>query len=525
MTIPGGVGAPEPQPIIIHSPITGDRERVRDFAPVAAPASETMTIAPSPSVTWRPAPAVSVAPMERVGALDAFRGLLIVAMNFAFTIPLWGPFPAWMYHQQVPPSPTGAYVPLSGLTWRDLLFPMFVFTMATALPVVMGARLARGKPYPEIAWIATRRAVLLMVLALVIGHVNPYWTRDYTRTGNAIALLGLVVAFLTFVQWPREWPEATRVWLRRLGWAGVAATLFALPMLYGARFDSARRDSVIAAVAFCTLAGALLWLATRRRPRLRLALLAVLVGGRVLAPRVEWVGRVWYAEPLSWFYESWYLELLIVVIAGTIAGDLLSRLARAPREPAAEQGWGAARRGGIAAIGLAMLPVLCVGLFQRRYPMATTIAVSALSALLVALTLRPRVERERALATLARWSAVLLVIGMFLEPLDGGIKKDPQTLAYLLVTSGAAMGALASILLLFETRIARGLEPLIPIGQNALFGYVVIMLGLGHLLWLVGVGEAFTATWQQATVRSVVLTLGAALLVSLATKRRLVWKT
>lgn len=525
MTIPAGVGAPEPQPIIIHSPITGDPERVREFAPAAAPASETKTIAPSPSVTWRPAPAVSVAPMERVGGLDAFRGLLIVAMNFAFTIPAWGPFPAWMYHQQVPPSPTAAYAPLSGLTWRDLLFPMFVFTMATALPVVMGARLARGKPYPEIAWIATRRAFLLTVFALIIGHVNPYWTRDYTKTGNVIALVGLAVAFVTFVQWPTRWRESTRLWLRRLAWAAVAATLFVLPMVYGARFDIARRDSVIAAVAFCTLAGALLWLGTRTRPRLRIALLAVVVIGRTLASRVDWVGGVWYARPFSWFYESWYLDLLIIVIAGTIAGDLLYRLARAPREPAAERGWGGARRGGIAALGLAMLPVLCVGLFQRRYPLATTIAVSALSALLVALTLRPRGERERALATLARWGAALLVIGMLLEPLDGGIKKDPQTLAYLLVTSGAAMGALASILLLFETRIARWLEPLIPVGQNALFGYVVIMLGLGHLLWLVGAGEAFTATWPQATVRSVVLTLGAALLVGLATKRRLVWKT
>jgi len=514
-------------PIVVHGPITGDPARVAGVVRPAPTASTSnafgLAVLEQPAI----AAPVSVAPAGRVEGLDAFRGLLILAMNFAFTIPSWGPFPAWMYHMQVPPSPTGDYVAIAGLTWRDMLFPMFVFSMAAALPVVMGRRLAKGMPYPEIVWIAARRAFLLTVFALLIGHVNPYWTQDDTRRGNLIAIAGLLVAFALLVQPPRALGPVARRWLRRSAWLAVLATLFLLPLTYGRAFDPARKDGVIAAVAFCTIAATVLWLLTRERLGVRLGVFVAIIAGRALAPHVPWLAELWYARPFPWFYEPWYVELLLIAIPGTIAGDLVGRMARTSSDPMPRRGWPATRVVAIATLALSPLLTLNVGLFRRQYAAETALVIAVTCAALLFLTRKAAAPRERLLARLFSWGALWLVVGMLVEPLEGGIKKDPQTLGYLLVMSGVATMALGGTLVIMEAFGAarRRFAPLVLVGQNALFGYVLFMLGIGHLLWLADAGRAFTATWEQAAARSVVLTVVVGGIVWAATKRRLIWKT
>lgn len=517
------------RPIVVHGPITGDPARTID---VVRPAPTVTATAGLATATFEQPPVapvpVSVAPTERVLGLDAFRGALILAMNFAFTIPGWGPFPGWMYHMQVPPSPDGAYVALAGITWRDMLFALFVFTMAAALPVVMSARLAKGKPYPEILWIAVRRAFLLTVFALLIGHVNPYWTEDYTRRGNVMAIAGLLVAFALFVQPPRAMGPAGAKWLRRLAWTAAGATLFVLPLAYGKTFDPQRKDGIIAAVAFCTVAATALWLLTRKRLGLRLGVFAAIVAGRWLAPIVPGLAEVWYARPFPWFYEPWYLELLLIAIAGTIAGDLVVRLTRSRSVVAdARAAWSGARQVAIALLGASVPVTLTVGLYERRHPTATLVAVVVTCGALLLLTRGAASGRERVVARLCAWASLWLVTGMLAEPLEGGIRKDPQTLGYLLLMSGVATAGLASMLLLLDgfPRVGRRLRPLALVGQNALFAYVVYMLGIGHVLWLAGAGRAFTDTWPMALARSVLLTTITGVIVWLSTRRRLVWKT
>jgi hypothetical protein len=165
-------------------------------------------------------------------------------------------------------------------------------------------------------------------------------------------------------------------------------------------------------------------------------------------------------------------------------------------------------------------------MYERRYPFATTVAIIVASALLVLTARAPRGERDRVLSQMFGWAAVLLVFGMLVEPLEGGVKKDPQTLGFLLLMAGTAMSSLGSLLIIADifSAGARQLRPIALIGQNALFAYVILMLGIEHLLWLTGMGNALTSTWQLATLRSVMLTFLVAVLVWLATKRRLIWK-
>jgi Domain of unknown function (DUF5009) len=528
MTHPANEATTLEQPIVVRGPVTGDAERLATF-PIALPApAPTVTVSDTPSLTLTTsvAPATSVAPGERALGLDVFRAVLLLAMNFSFTIPDWGPFPAWMYHAQVPPSPTAAYVPIAGLTWQDLLFPGFVFAMAAAIPIALGARIARGVAYPSMIWASIQRAFLLVVLALVIGQVNPYWTHDDTHRGNVVALIGFVACFAFLVQPPKTWSEDRRRWFRRAAWAAVALVLFGVPLMYGQSFSPSRRDDILAALAFTSVAGTIIWLFTRKSLRLRMAVAAAVVIGRTAAPHVGWFGDMWYATPADWLYDAWYLDLLIIVVAGTTAGELLGRW-MTTRADRAEPTWSTWRLATLATLGAAVVPVLLVGLYHRNYPAATTAGVIALAAAMLLSVRHAGNEQERVLAQLYTWAAFWLVAGMLVEPLEGGIKKDPQTLSYLFISAGVGLAGLATLLVLADVmRVAkRPFAVLSTIGQNSLFAYVVFFLCGEHLLWLTGLGKTFTATWQEATIRSTVLTAIVGFVVWAATRKRLVWRT
>src|SRR5688572_33489841 len=102
-----------------------------------------------------------------------------------------------------------------------------------------------------------------MLFAWITGHVHPYWTHDYTKTGNIAAIFGLIVSFAVFVRPRRDWSDRSVRWLRYAAWAGVVTVLFIVPAWYGTTFSASRQDDIIASIAFLTVAGTLIWLLTR----------------------------------------------------------------------------------------------------------------------------------------------------------------------------------------------------------------------------------------------------------------------
>ncbi|HEX6588712.1 MAG TPA: DUF5009 domain-containing protein [Longimicrobiales bacterium] len=512
------------QPIVVHPPRTGDHDG--DLVAVEtqpAPAHPRAEIEPFAGEGPVAEPAEAGAARERAAGLDAFRGLFLLAMNFAFTIP-FGVFAQWMYHIQFP-SPEGDFAPIAGLGWRDTLFGGFLFAMAAALPITMGARLAKGVPYPGILWIAAKRAFLLFVFALIIGHVNPYWTGDYTKTGNVMAIVGFVVCFWLFTRPRATWDPAKFKWFRRAGWAAAAALLFLGPTIYDASFSLERRDDIIASIAFSALAGTTVWLATRRNLLARTAVVAAVLALKLAAREPGWVQTFWSDSPLPWLFQPWYIELLLIVIPGTIVGDLLVRWMRPPTPGDAKLTWSGYRLTWLALIAASFVPVLLVGTYTR-YTATTTLVVAAL-ALGGALLARPaRTGRERVLAGIFAWGAFWLLLGMLLEPFEGGIKKVPQTLSYLFVSAG-----LSSMILLACVIVAdafghgrRLLRPLVEVGQNPMLAYVVYMLGLNHLLYLLGIGDFLTGSATEATIRGFLIAGVVSALVWAASRARLYWR-
>ncbi|MDD2583953.1 MAG: DUF5009 domain-containing protein, partial [Bacteroidales bacterium] len=72
--------------------------------------------------------------MNRYLSLDLLRGLSIFGMVFSALVP-FGVLPAWMYHIQNPPPNHNLDITISGISWVDLVFPIFIFCMGVAIPL------------------------------------------------------------------------------------------------------------------------------------------------------------------------------------------------------------------------------------------------------------------------------------------------------------------------------------------------------------------------------------------------------
>ena len=282
---------------------------------------------------------------------------------------------------------------------------------------------------------------------------------------------------------------------------------------------------MIASIAFVALAGTVVWLLTRGNVVARLGVLGLVLALKLAAREPGWVSTFWGDSPMPWLFQPWYVELLLIVIPGTIAGDLLARWMGAARVDGARLGWSRFRLTLIALASVAFLPVVVIGT-MARYTENTTIAVLTL-AIGGSLLCRPaNTERERVLAGIFQWSAFWLVLGMLMEPFEGGIKKVPQTLSYLFVCAG-----LSGTLLLTSVIVAdafghgrRLLRPLVEVGQNPMLAYVVYMLFLNHLLYLVGAGDFLSGSATEATLRGFIIAGVVAAAVWAASRARLYWR-
>jgi predicted acyltransferase len=510
------------QPIVIHPPGDGDLRSALD-----TPASASLLLAATVARTngdggiapERPVVRTEAAKGERSLALDALRGVLMIAMVFALTIPRTAGLPAWMYHVQYPP-PDEAFRAIAGLGWRDLVFPGFLFTMAAAIPLATTRFLATGMPYPAIIWRGVKRAVLLFAFALLIGHTNPFWTENYTKTGNLIAIAGFLACWPLLLQKKPEWREDRFRIFRFAGYAVVALILFALPALYGKTFSLDRKDNIIHALAVSGFITLIIWLFTRRNLQLRMFIVAAMAAVKIAAAEPGWIRDMWGYS--SWFFAPWFVELLIITVPGTVAGDLLHHWLSAPAD-AGKQMWNRARTAAVPILTLLITIVMLMGLYTREVGIAT--GIMAVMAIIGLLFVRdPQAPRDTVLGQLWRWGSVLLVLGMLLEPSQGGIKKDPQTLSFLVLMPGWSFLTLASMMVLESQMRAGGLRLVALTGRNPLLIYVLFTMFISHVAYLVGVGNLFTTGTVPSLLRAIFFTGLTTALVIMATRRKWVWK-
>lgn len=469
--------------------------------------------------------------MERTRshALDALRGFAILTMVLSGVIP-YGVLPAWMYHAQVPP-PAHKFDPtLPGLTWVDLVFPLFLFCLGAALPLALSTRLSQGAARWKIAGGILQRGFLLGFFAIYLQHLKPYaLSTQPTATHWLLGLLAFASFFAIFTRLPKSWQPTARYAVRTAGWLVAIALLATVRYPDGSGFALTRSDIIIIVLANMAVFGSLVWLVTRSRLIPRLGILGMLLALRLASATPGVVAWLWQATPAPWFYKLYYLQYLFLVIPGTIAGDLLLRWMNSPREEETPmRTWNKSRQLALVAMMIGLVIFLLIGL-QARWLTAT--AVITLVVLLIGawLVRRPRNRTESLLAKLYSWGAYWMLLGLLFEPFEGGIKKDHPTLSYYFVTAGLAIFLLIALIILIEVwQRRRGFQLLIANGQNPMLAYIGVSFAIMPVLQLTGLYpllQAVTAAPWLGFLRGCLLTWLLALMVNFFTKRKIIWRT
>lgn len=410
--------------------------------------------------------------MKRVAAIDFLRALAIIGMVISGQMIWHAELPAWMFHAQLPP-PTFAFNPaVPGITWVDLVFPFFLFSMGAAMPLALRRREEKGAGWRAITQSALHRFLWLASFAIILGN---------TRMGRLTELAPWAAALMTLVVWGLFFAMFVRVpnWDARrnsiLNWGGFAA-LIALTLLYkplfGVEVTLHQSDIIILILASMALFGTLLWWFTRNSLVMRIVVIGA-VALLKLASSVEgsWCAWLWQQTPAVWLFRFEFLKYLCLVLSGTIAGDVIGRALKSGEiAPATVSD----RRSSILSVGLVV--VMCAligtqlwGLFVREIG-ATVLLSAALCLAAYGLVQGLKTSEKPLLRSLLAIGAVLLFLGLLAEPLEGGIKKDHATISYFFVTGGMATFVLIAALSL-ELRFGVRFKALEACGANPMFAY------------------------------------------------------
>lgn len=420
-----------------------------------------------------------------------------------------GVLPAWMHHAQVPPPDHQFNGEIPGITWVDLVFPMFLFAMGMAFPFSLRRRLEKGASELKIMLQAFKRWGWLFFFALFYQHLIPqYMTSSPGALEQVAAMGGFVLLFAIYGTHPgiRQWPY--HAYFNTLGLLLGIGYLFLLPgepkegdAIY---LSVERTDIIILILSNVAFFGAAAWLLTRNNLLPRIAVLAVLLALRLSHSEGDsWVSLLWEGSPLPWFFNFSFLQYLHIVLAGSIVGDLAKAhyqkgMNTAPSHQLAATGW----------LMLAVVVVSLIGLYARwGFPLI--LIQLGLLALSLFLLQKDQSANARFLRQVLGWGAAFLIIGMAFEPYEGGIKKDHATVSYYYVTAGLSTFIFAGFFLLLDWAQRRGWRWLTDTGRNPMIAYVAPWLLVWPILKLTGLSawlEGMNANAFAGLLRGLLIT-------------------
>ena len=478
----------------------------------------------------------AAAGQHRALALDALRGLAILAMLLSGQMPFdQNALPSWMYHAQEPPPQFAWIGTLPGISWVDLVFPFFLFSMGAAFPLALSRRMKNEILPWKLFLLVLERGFLLSFFALFVMAIRPYTMNTHPTTATWwLALLGFFILFLILTRLPEIWPRWVKISVRALGWT--AAILFFTLVKYpdGSGFSLGRSDIIIIVLANMAVFGSLVWMLSRENLLLRLGVMGIVFAIRMSNLPVAtdgWVHDLWRFSPLPWLYQLYYLQYLCIVIPGMIAGDLILRWTRHVARTgniSDNRSWPLAKYILILATLAALFFTVLIGL-KARWLLGTTLLAFALGFIAWNWLQNPLNETERLYQKLFNWSVYWLVLGLIFEPYEGGIKKDHPTLSYYFVTSGLAICVFIGFSILIDVfRQKRWLGLLIDNGQNPMIAYAGINNFITPVLALTGGATLltdFATTPWRGFWKGAIITLLMALTVSLLTRKKIFWRT
>lgn len=414
----------------------------------------------------------------RVVSIDILRGLAIFGMILCANIGWDSGLPAWMFHAQVPPPDYVFRPDVAGITWVDLVFPFFLFSMGAAFPFALHKRLSSGQPVGKVILGLAKRWAILAAFAVVLG--NGYHARS-SEANKFLVYLFLLLAwcgmFLSLARFRFKNEKMNHV-ANICGVVLIAGLGFMMQHVLGVPVSKSHSDIIIMVLAYVAFFGGLIWIFTRNSLTWRwIVFLFVGVIKGIASHVPEFFSFLPSPDSLGlgWIFSWKFLQYLMIAIAGSVVGDMiLKQKDETADEPkSGKDVW-------LASLAIATVVFQLWGLFTRH--VTADLVVSAISGIaFISLTFRNK----------ALWSDIismgylLMIAGIVFDPVDGGITKDHCNLSYLLTTGG--MAAITTGFLIFtEMRFGVRGRLLSECGQNPMIAYTFTNFVTNPVLYGVG---------------------------------------
>jgi len=466
----------------------------------------------------------------RDDALDALRGIAILLMILSGTIPFAGVMPSWMYHAQVPP-PLHKFDPsLPGITWVDLVFPFFLFAMGTAFPFALNKKISDGTPLWKIIIQTIFRGLALAFFAIFIQHIKPYALNPSPELLDwSIGLIGFAILFLIYTRIPFNIKTYFRYIIKLIGIIAAIVLLMNLEYPNGSGFSLGRSDIIILVLANVALFGSLIWIFTRNNMLIRLGLLGILLAFR-LTQDIDgsWNHWLWNFSPFPWLYKLYYLQYLFIVIPGTIFGDMIYEHLKIKSKLNNYTAGSKIFNFTFPVLLFLILITNLICLYSRM--ILLNLLLTTIFILFVYFIFKREKDRKNIFVFRAfNWGTFWLILGLFFEAYEGGIKKDHATLSYYFVTTGLAIYTyFIFTYILNSVKKFNPLQLLIENGRNPMIAYVgasnIVQPIFGILSLNSILGYLNSNAWL-GFIKGALITIMVAYITRLFSKYKLFWRT
>jgi ATP/ADP translocase len=223
----------------------------------------------------------------------------------------------------------------------------------------------------------------------------------------------------------------------------------------------------------------------------------------------------------DWAYKFYFLKYLFIVIPGMWAGELFLVVNSKTHEAYSFKNsiW--------SILTLGLLIALLSLLFIRGQAL---LCWAVLLALVIAAWCRKLLEQYTVLTyALTRYGLFFLLMGLVLEPFEGGIKKDPSTFSYYFMTTGFGF------LILVLSKDLSGINWLRAIrfwfaglGKNPLVAYVAGSLLILPLLSISGLRlhwDSWVSTPWQGFLKGVIFTAMVSAITLFFNRKNWIWRS
>jgi predicted acyltransferase len=273
--------------------------------------------------------------MKRYLPLDILRGLTIFGMVLSAIVP-YGVLPPWMYHIQNPPPTHELDMTISGISWVDLVFPIFIFCMGVAIPLAgrkrIEAREEKREPKEKIRNTFLKEVFERFLMLWLFSYLYPLL--DFSDVKGWLPQLATIAGFLSlftlYFIFPKTGTSSFSVWLMKYksqirvsGIIIITLLIVAGHLFFGEVVSIHRRGIIIFLLAFLYLFGSLIWYFTRNNVRSRAIVFGLILLLSAVTMYFGLQGKVYAIKELRWILNLEYFYFLLILVPATFIGDLI----------------------------------------------------------------------------------------------------------------------------------------------------------------------------------------------------------